>query len=520
MTTSETETRLGEASSLEWERPWERLGRRKGDLPNVTRSAARSAGARLEEFAAGLDDDERALLHHLIDDSMIGEPLLTLRSRPAEELFSDEEIAMIRSFIAGAPPNPGRLRSSLNIVMKATRLCNLRCTYCNYWAEGPGQVMTFETMLATLHGTLTDPNVRQIEYIWHGGEPTILGTKFFERALWLQQLFRRPGQVIKNRTQTNAVRLPEEFIEFWKTYDFIVGVSLDGPPEVHDRRRIDRRGNPTATRARAGLDRLRNAGIDPRILLVCDDDVVSLGAERVLGFLLEIGIARVGLLNVVPENTPEGLNEKGAYLSWPRYLTFLSEMFDLWYPDHVDDINLREIADLTKAMLGGEATLCNFAGDCFGSIYTVEPDGGLKACDRYLNVESKFFGSIVDAPFAWVAEGVQMEEARAHNDVATARTDSCRWNSICNGGCPHDRDLSSQFLPGWNDGCCGLGPLLDHMGQKLMAQGSARPEVAAALSGDLGEIAPTPWMNHQVAPLPPRSTGVPVALTRRRASKV
>ncbi len=518
MTLPETQHLLTEGSPFEWERPWEQLGRSTDALPPITPQAVASAGRRLDEFGAELNDAEHRLLEQLIDNSMLSTALLELRSRPAEDLFTPEEIELIKLQLASDTGNPGRLRSSLNVVMKATRLCNLRCTYCNYWADGPGQIMTFETMLSTLHGTITDPNVKKIEYIWHGGEPTILGTTFFERALWLQQLFRQPGQVIMNRTQTNAVRLPEEFIHFWKRYDFIVGVSLDGPPEVHDLRRIDKAGQPTAARARAGLDRLRDAGIDPRILLVCDDDVVSLGAKRVLDFLLEIGVKRVGLLNVVPENTPGGPTKQGAYLSWPRYLNFLSDMFDLWYPEHVEAINLREIADLTKALLGDDASLCNFAGDCFGSIYTVEPDGGLKACDRYLNVESKFFGSIVGTPFSLVAEGPEMAQARAENEIATAKTDGCRWNAICNGGCPHDRELSSQFLQGWDDGCCGVGPLLDHMGNHLVSSGATiRLEALRALTGNTT----TPeWMTDEVAPLPPRSAGVSVVLGRRAGIKI
>ncbi len=449
---------------LDWERGWERAGRR--DEARFDPEVVASTGARLDEFAQGLTGPERVALVALLDAAQVDTPLRQLAETPASQMLTVNEMATFRK-LRDAPPPAGVLRPSLHVVMKATRLCNLRCTYCNYWRDGPGQVMTFPVLARTLYGVLSDPNVRQAEFIWHGGEPTLLGTEFFRKALWLQQRFRRPGQVVRNRTQTNATQLSDEFVQFWRQFRFIVGVSLDGPPEIHDRRRVDRLGRPTAATVRRGLDRLVAAGHDPRVLLVVDDAAIDAGAERILSYLLELGLRRVGLLNVVPENTPRGATGPGAYLAWPRYVGFLRDLFDLWWPDHVSAINLREIADLARQLLGGPPQLCNFAGDCFGSIFTVEPDGEVAACDRYVTVEAKHFGSVAVTPFPELATGPRMHELVTANHAATRATARCRWFEVCHGGCPHDRDLSASLIPGWDNGCCGLAPLLDHMAERI-----------------------------------------------------
>ncbi|MCU0267096.1 MAG: radical SAM protein [Acidimicrobiales bacterium] len=481
-------------TELDWLRSWERSGSRAAAAPDDPGAQASLASLteRLDEFGRGLPPGEQAALALLVDRARQPDALRRLAELPPETVLTDDEVAVFDALCAEPIPDQAVLRPQLNVVMKATRLCNLRCTYCNYWREGPGQVMSFEVLARLLHDVLVDPGVERVEFIWHGGEPTLLGTEWFRKAFWLQQQFRRPGQVVANRTQTNATRLEDDFIDFWKEHDVIVGVSLDGPPEVHDRRRVDRVGRPTAARARSGLERLQSAGLEPRVLLVCDEDVLEVGAQRVLAYLLELGVERVGLLNVVPENTVEGVSEGNAYLAWPRYVAFLTELFDLWWPAHVADINLRELADLAGQLLGGPPQICNFAGDCFGSVFTVEPDGRVAACDRYVNVAAKSFGSVAEQTFRDLVLGERLAAVATAERVTSRATEECRWRHVCHGGCPHDRDLSSAFVPGWESSCCGLGPLLDHLAASMTEGGSELDEPSSA-ARSAPPAAPPPW---------------------------
>jgi uncharacterized protein len=366
------------------------------------------------------------------------------------------------------------LPPKVHVIVKATRLCNLRCTYCNYWREGPNQIMRFRLLAQLMRDAVADPGVRDVEFIWHGGEPTLLPVGFYRKALWLQEQFRQPGQVIRNRMQTNATRIPPEFLEMWRRYRFIVGVSLDGPPEIHDRRRIDKVGRPTSAAVRAGLVQLREAGIDPRILMVCDRTVVGAGAPRVLEHLLEIGVTRVGLLNVVPDWNA-GDEPGDAYLPFPDYLRFLDEMFHLWWPQHRDAIVLRELATLAGQIAGREPALCNFQGGCFGRIFTVEPTGEVAACDRFVGDPVHQYGTLGGLERRTLQDlvrGPMLAQMSAANDAEVARLTSCEWFAVCIGGCPHDRELVDRYEREVPDGCCGLAPLLASMRDHMVATGS------------------------------------------------
>lgn len=454
---------------LQWVRPWERHALPPG-LSVADAAALAAARERLSGFAAQLNARERVTLQALVDLATGEAPFRELAALPPEAVLTPQEQAYLRRLEAEPVPEPG-LRPLVSVVMKGTRLCNLRCTYCNYWREGPNQVMPFPVLARAIRDTLCSPRVVNAEFVWHGGEPTLLPIAFYRKALWLQQRYRRPGQVIKNRVQTNATRLSDDWISFWQRYRFIVGVSLDGPPEVHDRRRVDRRGRPTAAHVRAGLRRLQAAGLDPRLYIVIDDVVIEAGSARILEYLLEVGAQRVGLLNAVPAYAAPDEPLVGTYLPWPRYLAFLGDLFRLWWPRYADRIVLRELADLAGQLAGRPPLICNFAGDCFGNVFTIEPSGEISACDRYLDDPNYLFGNLLRTRLGDVETSPQMSAIRAANQALVTGSRSCPWFAVCHGGCPHDRGLGTHHVPGFPTDCCGLAPLLAEMAAVLRATG-------------------------------------------------
>src|SRR4029077_20302558 len=137
--------------------------------------------------------------------------LLLLRAResgppagaPPASVLTPAEVADYEALSAEPDPEPpGGV--AVTMIMKATRLCNLRCTYCHSWREGPNETMTFPVLARATRDALRDPSARSIDFVWHGGEATLLPLSFYRKALWLQQRFRRPGQSVHNNLQTNA----------------------------------------------------------------------------------------------------------------------------------------------------------------------------------------------------------------------------------------------------------------------------------------------------------------------------
>jgi uncharacterized protein len=349
--------------------------------------------------------------------------------------------------LRAAPDPPAGGVPVLTVIMKATRLCNLRCTYCHSWRAGPDQTMTFEVLARSIRDALRDPSVRWVDFVWHGGEATVLPVPFYRKALWLQERFRRPGQTVLNTVQTNGTRLTDEWLAFLREHDVGVGVSLDGPPEIHDARRVDARGQPTSTRVRAGLERLRTAGIERwGALMVVDELVREAGARRLLEYLAEIDVRRVALLNVLPENTAPGEAHRGDYLPFPRFVEFLRELFREWHAGFRDRLSIRELADLAGQLEGGHPQICVFAGDCFGTYLTVEPTGEVSACDKYIDDGEYRFGHVLETGLTGAQLSERLAAVRADNRAATGRMRSCRWFGVCHGGCPHDRYTGERRL--------------------------------------------------------------------------
>lgn len=425
----------------------------------------------LARFSQGLSPREKAALGGLLDLAERG-PLALLASRPAHSVLEPDEVAEIDSLRSRPDPEGPICRSSVVVVMKATRLCNLRCTYCHFWKEGPNQVMRFPVLARATLDAFRIPGLRHVEFVWHGGESTLLGPSFFRKALWLQEQFRRPGQVVRNYLQTNGTRLTPTWVDFLKRYGFSVGVSLDGPPEVHDRRRKDAVGRPTAARVRTGLRRLRAAGVDHGVLMVVDHELARLPPRQILDYLLDIGVAQVGVLNVIPENTVEGAPTKGAYFSWHRHVAWLRDLFACWWPDHADRIVVRELADLLGQVKGTAPQTCFFAGECHGRYLTIEPDGAVSACDKYIDDPDYQFGNLCSTTLAEITSSPRLAAIQEENRHAVDRMRDCPWFAACHGGCPHDRRLNERHVPAHDGRCCGLAPLLEDIVGALARSGS------------------------------------------------
>jgi uncharacterized protein len=440
------------------------------ELRDLDIDVRRSVADKLDEMSQELSDEERAALHLLLARSTEALDTMALAATPVEELFDPDEQAVIAELDA-LPDPEHRLVPMPTLIMKATRLCNLRCTYCNAWEEGPGQRMPFEVLARTTHGLLRNPGVVAPTFVWHGGEPTLQGVRFYLRALWLQLHWRRDTQTVRNQLQTNATRLEPDFVELCRRFHISVSVSLDGPPEIHDRQRVDAAGRPTSERVRAGIAQLQEAGLEPGILMVVDQDTVRLGPQRVLDYLLELEVPAVGLLNVVPNIGPNGVNPLAPWLPWGTWQTFLRDLFRLWYPTYVDRIQIRELSELVRALDGQTPRKCHNHSDCFSFAFTVEPDGDVGPCDKYVGDPSGRYGSVLSEPVEAVLTGPGVQRRREADAAEVAELAECQWMDVCKGGCPFDRAVNAARGAEGTAGCCGLGPLLEEMSATIAGEG-------------------------------------------------
>jgi uncharacterized protein len=398
-------------------------------------------------------------LDHLIDD--YGRPLLALKTVPAADILDQAEREALAAVERRPIDDTALFHPSLVIILKATRLCNLRCTYCNSWRAGPGQVMTFDTLALLMRTALSTSGLRKLQIVWHGGEVTLLPLALMRKALWLQERYRPAGVTVDNCIQTNATRLTPKWVDFLRAHRVSVGVSIDASPEVHDRRRLTKNGRGTWQATLDGMKRLRAAKVPFGVLAVVDEHAIAIGAERYLAQLDALDVRGVALLNALPANEADRPNSD-AYLEWDHFQAFARALFAIWWPRYRTRFGIRELEALVDAVRGKAHGLCIYAGNCMGRYLTVEPDGRLSACEKYVGNADYAFGTLQESGIAsLLTRSPNLPRAIAVVDAQKARAAAvCDHYRYCHGGCPHD-DLNNGRFGRQSGGCCGMKGLID-----------------------------------------------------------
>jgi uncharacterized protein len=353
----------------------------------------------------------------------------------------------------------------VGLIVKATRLCNLRCAYCHEWRTGRDRRMSFRVLAATVAAALRDPGHDSVEFIWHGGEPTVLPRSFYEKAVYLQARLRRPGQRIRNALQTNATRVDGAWARFLRDNEFEVSVSLDGPPAIHDAQRRYASGRPSYDDVRRGIEVLQAHGLSVSVLMVVDRDVLELGADAVFDFFLENGITSYGLLAAKPTNLPDARPGTPAphYVTPAEMTSFLIDVFDRWAAHGDSTIHIRELESVLRRVNGSSSSVCTLAGGCFGRYYLVETNGDVAHCDLFAGDPAYTLGNVGSDTFADLRASPTLHALRRANATALTSLRTCPEFDVCNGWCPHERYLAYRHDPAFDAACCGLSPLITHV---------------------------------------------------------
>ncbi len=399
-------------------------------------------------------------------------PFEALETWGPETLFSERECLALwamprhseqvsKNPVAWEQSKGARYGGYVCAILKVTRLCNLRCTYCHDWREGPGNVMNFD-VLSKATWRLFSADHDMLDIVWHGGEPLMLGQRQFLKLLWLQRYFARPGQTLRNRLQTNGTRLDGDWISFLRRYDFIVGVSLDGPQETHDAARVDIEGGPTFQAAVKGLELARAAGILSHVYLVVTEDIIEMGAPALLDFLLGLGINLVGMLPARSSNV--GKVDQFT-LERTRFLTFLLDLYDARQARPKATLEIRELDALMKAARSEDPGHCELLGNCAGFYFSVDPNGDVYHCDKYVGDPEYKLGSVLFDDFLTIRRSAAMNRLKQRFETRGRTETTCPHRSKCQGWCPHEGYLA-DLAGAQAGGCCGLAPFFDGLKER------------------------------------------------------
>lgn len=342
------------------------------------------------------------------------------------------------------------------LIKPAGASCNLNCSYCFYLPK----LSLYPEKRPRMSEEVLDALIRQYlsfsgahpSFCWQGGEPTLLGVEFFERAVELEARYARPGQILGNSLQTNATLIDRSWAEFLAEYRFLVGVSIDGPPEVHDYYRRTHSGEPSHRRVVRGLNALREAGVEYNALSMVTPRSVN-EPRRIYEYLKDSGFQFIQFIPCAEIDPSTG--RLAEYSVDPgAYGEFLCEVFDMWYKHDVGKIHIRFFEEVGISIVSGEASSCMFRARC-GDYVVIEHNGDVYACDFFVEREWKL-GNILENPLIEILRGKNFEVFARRKSQLARRCKKCQWGKLCWGGCPKYRliaagetEARSYFCPAY-----------------------------------------------------------------------
>jgi uncharacterized protein len=267
---------------------------------------------------------------------------------------------------------------------------------------------------------------------WQGGEPTLCGLPFFQRVVALQKQHGFPGQSVSNGLQTNGLLLDEPWARFLSEYNFLVGVSLDGPGVYHDRYRRYAGGAGSHARVTESLRLLARHGVATNILAVVNRETGSHGSE-VFDYLVGEGHTYLQFIPCVETDPVTG--EIAEFSVQPeQWGDFLCAVFDRWYNGGNPQVSVRDFDSILGVYLGQPSAMCCYQEQC-GEYLVVEHNGDLYPCDFYVR-EGHRLGNIDTLPLVQAFESLDLARFAAVKAEGRRECSVCAWRLLCRQGCP------------------------------------------------------------------------------------
>jgi len=346
-------------------------------------------------------------------------------------------------------------------------ICNLDCHYCYYlkkeqlYPGGESFCMPDDVLEQYIVQHIDACPESLIRFSWHGGEPTVLGLDYFRKIVTLQRKHKPPNRLIANGMQTNGILLDDEWCRFLGAEGFAVGLSLDGPQEMHDQYRLTKDQEPTHKKAMRGYELLSKYKVYCDILCVVNS-YNCLYPLKVYQFFRRIEAPYVSFLPMVePRPDTEG-SISPLTIPTGAWGTFLCTIFDEWVSRDIGRIKVQIFEEAARTAFGQKHSLCIFRPTC-GDIPAIEHNGDFFSCDHFVDAEH-CLGNIREIPLVDLLESsAQRAFGQAKLDTLPRYCRDCEVRSMCNGGCPKNRFLiTPDGESGLNYLCAGYKRFFTH----------------------------------------------------------
>lgn len=398
--------------------------------------------------------------------------------------------------------------------------CNLDCDYCYFLSKeqlhpAKNFRMASEVLEAYLRQLFDgDPDRATVVVAFQGGEPTMMGLDFFRYAIEMERRFARPGQRIRNTLQTNGTLLTDEWGEFLSENNFLVGISIDGPREMHDAYRVDKAGKPTFDRVIRGLDILRRYRVEWNVLTTVNS-VNQAHGRRVYMFLRdECGAEFIQFIPIVerssaelhqamehiqemhtsrrPLYTQDGTCITSRTVDATKYGQFLVDVFEEWIRRDVGRVFVQDFDSALSHWIGNrQGGVCVHAETC-GRQIALERNGDVYSCDHFVEPSYRLGNILRDATLREMVDSSRQRRFGSYKlSGLPQQCRVCLVRFACNGGCPKDRFLTSLVgESGLNYLCDGYFRFFTHIGDRmeqmagLLRQGRPAAGVMTAVAAE------------------------------------
>jgi serine-type anaerobic sulfatase-maturating enzyme len=368
---------------------------------------------------------------------------------------------------------PSALPPSFHLLVKPTgSSCNLGCSYCYFLGKDvmypdARPRMTDETLELYIRQLLEAHRTPEVTIAWQGGEPMLMGMEFFRRAVELADRYAKPGQTVVHTIQTNGTKIDDQWARFFLEHGFLVGLSIDGPRELHDAYRRDKGGKGSFDKVMRGLTALREAGVEWNALTTVNAANEAHPVE-VYEFLRdECGCEFIQLIPIVErpckDGMPYGYDVTERSVSPEGWGTFLNGVFDTWVRRDVGKIFVQHFDVALANWYGEPSGICVHTATC-GWAVAMEYNGDVYACDHF--VEPDYLrGNIHDRHLAeLITVNPQLLFGNGKQTALPQYCLDCDVRFACHGGCIKDRIRHTpDGQPGLNYLCPGYKAFFHHI---------------------------------------------------------
>jgi uncharacterized protein len=389
---------------------------------------------------------------------------------------------------------PANAPRAFHLLAKPTgAVCNLDCAYCFFLSKEmlyPGSRFRMaDELLDTYLRQLIESHSRvpEVTIAWQGGEPTLMGLEFFRRSVELATRYLRPGQRAAYTIQTNGTKLDAEWAEFFKEHEFLVGISIDGPREMHDAYRVTKGGRGSFERVMRGLGYLRDGSVEWNALTTIHAANGDHGGDVYRFLRDECGARFVQFIPIIeraaeasedgtvpwtswrdrPLYVQEGDRVTGRSVTAAQYGRFLIEVFEEWVRHDVGEVYVQMFDVALANWVGAPPGLCIHSETC-GLALALEHTGDLYCCDHF--VEPRFkLGNIRETHMLeLVSSPRQRQFGLSKRDSLPRYCRECDVRFACHGGCPKDRFIETpDGEPGLNYLCAGYKDFFHHVDRPM-----------------------------------------------------